>query len=341
VRSKDTAGREPREEMTMWRHTAGLIVMLTLGVLVVPLATNAQRPGKIPRIGFLGDTPGPHAEALHQGLHDVGYMEGQNLVIEYRWAEGKGERLPALAAELVQLPVDVIIAPGGQASRAAKHATSTIPIVMAPVGNPESLGLVASLARPGGNITGVSVIGVDVIGKQLELLKEAVPGISRVAVLLNPTNPGAAPGLRVLEGAARALELMLYPMEVRGADEFERAFAAIATAHPDALLVFQDYLLFSHRTRIVDFMAQARLPAIYMYREWADAGGLLAYGASLREVFRRVAVLVDKLLKGEKPEELPVEQVMRLDLVINLKTAQVLGLRIPPTVLFRADAVIK
>src|SRR6266511_2627593 len=301
----------------MTHRIIGLLVTLILSLLTAPLATDAQRSGKIPRIGYLGDTPGPHVEALRQGLHDVGYLEGQNLVIEYRWAEGKGERLPALAAELVGLPVHVLIAQGGQASRAAKHATSTIPIVLAAVGDPVVAGLVASLARPGGNITGVSVIGVELSGKQLELLKEAVPGISRVAVLLNPTNPGAAPALRVLESTARALELMLYPIEVRGADEFERAFAAVATAHPDALFVFQDYLLFSHRTRIVDFVAQARLPAIYMYREWADAGGLLAYGASLREVFRRVAVLVDKLLKGEKSEELPVEQVMRLDLVIN------------------------
>jgi putative tryptophan/tyrosine transport system substrate-binding protein len=318
-----------------------LLITLALGFLVAPLAADAQPLRKIPRIGYLGETPGPHVEALRQGLHDIGYLEGQNLVIEYRSAEGKGERLPALAAELVGLPVDVIIAPGGQASRAAQHATSTIPIIMAPVGDPVGAGLVASLARPGGNITGVSVIGVELSGKQLELLKAAVPGIARVAVLLNPTNPGAAPSLHVLEGAARALELTLYPIEVRGADEFERAFAAIATAHADALYVFQDYLLFAHRTRLVDFAVQRRLPAISMYREWADAGGLLAYGASLREVYRRVAVLMDQLLKGGKPEELPVDQVMRLDLVINLKTAQALGLTIPPLLLFQADEVIR
>jgi putative tryptophan/tyrosine transport system substrate-binding protein len=324
----------------MPRYTIGLIVLLTLG-LMTPLVTDAQRPGKIPRIGYLGDTPGPHVEALRQGLHDIGYLEGQNLVIEYRWAEGKGQRLPALAADLVGLPVDVIIAPGGQASRAAKHEISTIPIIMAPVGDPVGAGLVASLARPGGNMTGVSVIGVELSGKQLELFKEAVPGMSRVAVLLNPTNPGAAPAWRVMEGAARALELTLSPIEVRGADEFERAFAAIATAHADALFVFQDYLLFSHRTRLVDFAAQRRLPAMYMYREWADAGGLLAYGASLREVYRRAVTLLDKILKGAKPGDLPVEQVTKLDLVINLKTAQALGLTIPPTLLFQADEVIR
>src|SRR5262252_7662052 len=322
------------------RHTIiGCILILAL--LGAPRAGDAQQGGKVPRIGYLGDLPGPHVEAMRQGLHDIGYFEGQYLVIEYRWAEGKAERLPALAAELVQLPVDILIAQGGQASRAAKQATSTIPIVMAPVGNPESLGLVASLARPGGNMTGVSVIGRDISGKQLELLKEAVPGMSRVAVLLNPTNPGQTPATWPgMEDAARALGLTLSRIEVRGADEFERAFAAIATAHPDALVVGQDAFLFSHRFRIVDFAAQHRLPMISMYREWADAGGLLTYGASLREVFRRVAVFVDKILKGRKPEELPIDQVMRLELVINLKTAQALGITMPPSLLLLADEVI-
>jgi putative tryptophan/tyrosine transport system substrate-binding protein len=325
----------------MHRILGTLLLTLALTLLVAPLAAGAQQLRKIPRIGYLGETPGPHVDALRQGLQDLGYVEGQNLVIEYRSAEGKNERLPALAAELVGLPVDVIIAPGGQASRAAKHATSTIPILMAPVGDPVDIGLVASLARPGGNITGVSGIGVELAGKQLELLKEAVPGISRVAVLLNPTNPGTASTWREMEGAARALELTLHPVEVRGADEFERAFAAIATAHADALFVFQDYLLFAHRTRIIDFAVQHRLPLISMFREWADAGGLLAYGASLREVFRRVAVLLDQLLKGAKPEDLPVDQVMQLALVINLKTAEALGLTLPPTLLFQATEVIR
>jgi putative tryptophan/tyrosine transport system substrate-binding protein len=323
------------------RHTIiGYILILAL--LGAPLAGDAQQGGKVPRIGYLGDLPGPHAEALRQALHDIGYMEGQHLVIEYRWGEGKSERLPALAAELVQLPVDVLIAQGGQASRAAKQATSSIPIVMAPVGNPERLGLVASLARPGGNMTGVSVIGLDLGGKRLELLKEAVPGMSRVAVLLNATNPGATPeARREIEDAARALGLTLFRIEVRGADELERAFAAIATARPDALIVGQDAFLFSQRFRIVDFAAQHRLPMMAMYREWADAGGLLTYGASLREVFRRAAVFVDKILKGRKPEELPIEQVMRLELVINLKTAQAMGLTLPSSLLFQADEVIR
>jgi putative ABC transport system substrate-binding protein len=318
-----------------------VIVLLACGILLAPLAINAQQPGKAARIGYLGDRPGPFAEAFHQGLHGVGYLEGQNLLIEYRWAEGQGERLPILAAELVQLPVDVLIAAGGQAARAAKHATSTIPIVVAHVGDPVGYGLVTSLARPGGNITGVSVRGIELSGKQLELLKEAVPGVSRVAVLRNPANPGVAPALRVLEEAARELELTLYPVEVRRADEFERAFATLSAGETDGLLVLQDPLFFSHLFRIVDLVAQRRLPAIYMYREWADAGGLLAYGASLREVYDRVAILVDKLLKGEKPADLPFEQVMKLQLVINLKTAQALGITIPPTFLFLADEVIR
>ena len=229
----------------MKRSAIIVIVLLAFGILVMPLSTNAQRPGQLPRIAYLVDMPGPHVEALRQGPHDLGYLEGQHLVIEYRWAEGKVKRLPTLAAELVQLPVDLLITQGGQASRAAKQATSTFPIVMAPVG-PQRLGLVASLARPGGRMTGVSVIGLDLGRKQLELLKEAVPGMSRVAVLLNPTNPGdISVTRRVLEDDARALGLTLFRIEVRGADEFERAFAAIATAHPYALFAGQDAFLFS------------------------------------------------------------------------------------------------
>jgi ABC-type uncharacterized transport system substrate-binding protein len=326
----------------VWSQAVGCIITFIMSMLVAPLAAETQPRVKVPRIGYIGDTPGPHVEALRQGLHDLGYREGQHLVIEYRWAEGKAERLPALAAELVQLPVDLLIAQGGQASRAAKQATSTLPIVMAPVGNPESLGLVTSLARPGGNMTGVSVIGLDLGGKRLELLKEAVPGMSRVAVLLNPTNPGDTPATRrVMEDAARALGLTLSRIEARGVDELDRAFAAIATAHPDALVVGQDAFLFSQRFRIVDFAAQHRLPMMSMYREWADAGGLLTYGASLREVFRQVAVFVDKLLKGGKPEEMPIDQVMRLELVLNLKTAKALGITFPPTLLVLADEVIQ
>jgi putative ABC transport system substrate-binding protein len=307
-------------------------------MVVAPLAAEAQPRVKVPRIGYIGDTPGPYAEAFRQGLRERGYIEGETIAIEYRWAEGKHDRLPDLVAELVQLKVDVLVPVGTQPSRAAKQATSTIPIVMAQVGDPVGSGLVANLARPGGNITGVSVIGREILAKQLELLKQAVPRASQVAVLWNPTNFLIWGELQV---AAQGLGVTLHSVAVQQPEEVESAFAAIRAVQVDALHVIQDHLLFSHRTRIVDFAAQSRLPAIYMYREWADAGGLIAYGASLREVHRRVAELVDKILKGAKPADLPVEQVMRLNLVINLKTATALGLTLPPSILFLADEVIR
>jgi putative tryptophan/tyrosine transport system substrate-binding protein len=231
---------------------------------------------------------------------------------------------------------------GTPASRAAQHATRTISIVMAHVGDPVGMGLVTSLARPGGNSTGVSVIGIDTRGKRLELLKEAVPGISRVADLSNRPNPGMPErSLREMEEAARALGLTLHPVAVRTVEELEKAFAAITTVQADAIFVHQDQLFFAHRARIVDLVAKSRLPAVYQYREWVEAGGLMSYGANLRDVYRRVAVLVEKILKGAMPGELPVEQVMRLELVINLTTAQALGLTIPPSLLFQADEVIR
>jgi len=325
----------------MQRWTMSFFVLLPLVILATPLAATAQPARKVPRIGFLSDTPGPYAEAFRQGLRERGYIEGETIAIAYRWQEGRHERLPDLVAELVQLRVDVLVPVGTQPSRAAKQATSTIPIVMAQVGDPVGSGLVTSLAKPGGNMTGVSVIGPDIGVNQLELLKQAVPRASRVAVLWNPTNHASGAVWRELQRAAPGLGVILHAVAVQEPEEFESAFAAIRAAQVDALHVLQDHLLFSHRTRIVDFAAQTRLPAIYMYREWADAGGLIAYGASLREVHRRAAELVDKILKGAKPADLPVEQVMRLDLVINLKTAQTLGLTLPPTLLFQADEVIR
>jgi putative tryptophan/tyrosine transport system substrate-binding protein len=325
----------------MWFSAVGYIITLILSLLVTPLAAEAQPRIKVPRIGYIGDTPGPYAEAFRQGLRERGYVEGETIAIEYRWQEGRHERLPDLVAELVQLQVDVLVPVGTQPSRAAKQATSTIPIVMAQVGDPVGSGLVTNLARPGGNITGVSVIGTDIAVKQLELLKEAVPQASQVAVLWNPTNQAAVAGLKAIQGAAQGLGVTLHVVAVQQPEEFESAFAAIRAAQVDALHVTQDHLLFSQRTRIVDFAAQSRLPAIYMYREWADAGGLMAYGASLREVHRRVAELVDKILKGAKPADLPVEQVTRLHLVLNLKTAQALGLTLPPMVLFQADEILR
>jgi ABC-type uncharacterized transport system substrate-binding protein len=325
----------------MQRWTMSFFVLLPLVILATPLAATAQPARKVPRIGFLSDTPGPYVEAFRQGLRERGYIEGETIAIAYRWSEGRHERLPDLVAELVQLGVEVLVPVGTQPSRAAKQATSTIPIVMAQVGDPVGSGLVTSLAKPGGNMTGVSVIGPDIGVNQLELLKQAVPRASRVAVLWNPTNHASGAVWRELQRAAPGLGVILHAVAVQEPEEFESAFAAIRAAQVDALHVIQDHLLFSHRTRIVDFAAQTRLPAIYMYREWADAGGLITYGASLREVHRRVAELVEKILKGAKPADLPVEQVMRLNLVINLKTAQTLGLTLPPTLLFQADEVIR
>jgi putative ABC transport system substrate-binding protein len=324
-----------------WCSAVGFIVTLTLSLLTAPCAAEAQPARKVPRIGFISDTPGPYAEAFRQGLRERGYIEGETIAVEYRWAEGRHDRLPDLAAELVQLQVDVLVPVGTQASRAAKQATSTIPIVMAQIGDPVGSGLVASLARPGGNITGVSVFGHEMAVKQLELLKQAVPRASRVAVLMNPTNIGSGASWRALQLAAPVLGMTLQSVAVQQPEEFERAFAALRTAPADALYVIQDHLLFSHRRQIVDFAAQSQLPAMYAYREWADAGGLMAYGASLREVHSRVAELVDKILKGAKPADLPVEQVMRHNLVINLKTAKALGITIPPSLLVFADEVIQ
>src|SRR5262245_4675167 len=315
--------------MIMWFTAVGCIITLTLSLLVAPRAAEAQPRGTVPRIGYVGDTPGPYVDAFRQGLRERGYIEGETIAIEYRWQEGRHERLPDL------VPV------GTQPSRAAKQATSTIPIVMAQVGDPVGSGLVTNLARPGGNMTGVSVIGPDIGVNQLELLRQAVPGAARVAVLWNPTNPAAEAAWRELQRAAPGLGVTLHAVAVQELEEFDSAFAVIRAAQVDALHVLQDHLLFSHRTRIVDFAAQTRLPAIYMYREWADAGGLITYGASLREVHRRAAELVDKILKGAKPADLPVEQVRRLHLVINLKTATALGLTFPPSILLLADEVIR
>jgi putative tryptophan/tyrosine transport system substrate-binding protein len=325
----------------MTRRRIGLLVTLALALLVAPLAAEAQPARKVPRIGFISDTPGPYAEAFRQGLRERGYLEGETIAVEYRWAEGRHERLPDLVAELVQRQVDVLVPVGTQPSRAAKQATSTIPIVMAQIGDPVGSGLVANLARPNGKLTSVSVIGPEVSAKQLDLLKQAVPTASHVAVLWNLTNHGHGAIWRELQVTAPAVGVTLHSVAVQQPEEFDSAFAAIRTAQVDALYVVQDHLLFSHRTRIVDFAAQSRLPAIYMYREWADARGFMAYGASLREVHRRVADLVDKILKGAKPADLPVEQVMRPHLVINLKTAKAIGITISPTLLFQADEVIR
>jgi putative ABC transport system substrate-binding protein len=321
------------------------IVILTLSLLVAPLATDAQQPAKIPRIGFLrGGRDGTGAalltfEAFRQGLREHGYVEGQNIVIEYRSADARAERLPDLAADLVRLKVEVIVTSGPQPIRAVTQATTTIPIVMAISPDPVEAGLVASLARPGGNLTGLSVMAPEFQGKRLELLKEAVPGMARVAVLWNAASPDAR--WRAMEAAAQALGIALQSLAVRGPDDFDRAFDAALQEHADALYAMSDPLIGSHTTRIVAFAARHRLPTAFEHREDAEAGGLMAYGPSLLAMFRRAAAFVDKILKGAKPGELPIERPPRFELVLNLKTAKALGITIPPTLLFLADEVIR
>jgi putative ABC transport system substrate-binding protein len=319
--------------------------ILALGLLTVPLAAEAQRAARVPRIGLLmGGTPAstaPLIEPFRQGLRELGYVEGQNIAFEFRYAEWNSEVLPGLAAELVRLKVNAIFVVTAPAIRAVKQATNTIPIVMAAVADPVEVDFVASLARPGGNITGVSALAVGYSAKWLELLKEAVPKISRVAVLLNPANPSHAGYWRELQVAGRALGVTPQSVEVRGPDEFAGAFGAMTKGRAGGLIVPPDALIFAHRARIVGLAAKNRLPAMYGLRELVEAGGLMAYSSSLHDLFRRAATFVDKILKGARPADLPVEQVTRVELVINLKTAKALGLTIPQSILIRADEVIQ
>ena len=283
-------------------------------------------------------------EAFRQGLRDLGYVEGRNLVIEYRDAEGKVERLPALAAELVALKVDVIVASGTLAALAAKQATRTLPIVFSPAADPVASGLVTSLARPGGNVTGLSLLNSELVGKWLEQLKQAIPGVSRVAVLWQPGAFGERTEKDMLKGAevaARALGVQLQFVEARGPEDFDRAFSDMTRARAGALTVLGSTMFVSERRRLVDLAAKNRLPAVYNVREFVDAGGLMSYGPNLADLFRRAATYVDKILKGAKPGDLPVEQPTKFELVINLKTAKALGLTIPQSVLVRADEVIQ
>src|SRR5437660_2446305 len=321
-------------------------ITLLLGGLFSPLAVRAQQAAKVPRIGYLaGDrAASPHLiEAFRQGLRDLGYVEGSNVLIEYRDAEGKFERLPALAAELVALKVDVIVAGGTPLILAAKQATRTLPIVFAAASDPVTDGLVTSLARPGGNVTGLSNIAPDLVGKRLELLKQAVPGVNRVAILWQPGGTGERTEQDMRKGAeaaARALGVRLQFLEARGPADFDRAFSDMTRERAGALTSLGGSMFFSERRRLVDLAAKNRLPALYQQREFVDAGGLMAYGANLADNFRRAATYVDKILKGTKPGDLPIEQPTKFELVINTKTAKALGLTIPPSLLQRADHVI-
>ncbi len=319
------------------------------GLLTAPLAAEAQQAAKIARIGYLSTNlaTAPHLpEAFRQGLHDLGYVEGRNVVIEYRDAEGKFERLPALAAELVALKVDVILAPTTLAAVAAKQTTRTLPIVFAAAADPVGSGLVTSLARPGGNVTGLSILLPELVGKSLEHLKQVVPGVNRVAVLWQPGGLGEPTDKDMLKGAevaGRALGVRLQFVEARGRgpEDFDRAFSDMTRARGGALSVRPSNMFTNERRRLVALAAKNRLPAVYTSREFVDAGGLMAYGANVADVFRRAATYVDKILKGAKPADLPVEQPTKFDFVINLKTAKALGLTIPPSLLRGADEVIQ
>ena len=318
-------------------------------LLTVCVIAEAQQPKKVPRIGYLSSadpaTDSSRAEAIRRALRELGYIEGQNIAIEYRYAEGKLDRYPELAAELVRLKVDIIVVAGGRTMiQAAMNATKTIPIVMAgPAFDPVEAGVVESLARPGGNVTGITNLSRELGGKQLELLKEAVAKLARVAVLYDPAAPISVLQVKeVLPVAARALRLTLQPWEVRDADGFDRVFAALNKQRPDGLYVpGGGPLINTNGKRIADFALKSRLPAMYYNREYVDAGGLMSYGADLAESYRRVAYFVDRILKGAKPADLPVEQPTKFELVINLKTAKQIGLTIPPEVLARATKLIK
>jgi putative ABC transport system substrate-binding protein len=323
-----------------------LITLLGGAAVARPLAARAQQIGKIRRIGYLGSSS-PSLErhlvdAFRQKLRELGHLEGENIAIEYRWAEGRDDRLPGLAAELARLQPDVIVTTGTPGTLAAKTATSTIPIVFASSGNPVSGGLVAGYARPGGNVTGFTVLGPELEGKRLQILREVVPGLSRIAVLWNPANPAVIDFYQQTQAAAAALGLVLQPVvEVRRVDDLKSALSTIADAQAHAMIVLADRLLLAARIPIVNFAATSRLPAIYPYRGYVDAGGLMSYAASDIDQFHRTAVYVDRILKGEKPADLPVQEPVRFELVINLKTAKPLGLDVPPTLLALADEVIE
>jgi len=319
---------------------------VTVGLLIAPLAPEAPQAAEIARIGWLAVNlaANPHLrEAFLQGLRDLGYVEGRTVVIEDRSAEGKPERVPALAAELVALKVDVIVTSGTPQALAAQHATRSVPIVFAGVSDPVTSGLVTSLSRPGGNVTGLSLLAPDLVGKGLEQLKQAVPGVNRVAVLWQPGALGKRTEqdmLKEADVAARALGMRPQFVEARGPENFDRAFADMTRARAEALTVLSSPMLASERRHLVALAAKNRLPAVYPLREFVDAGGLMAYGPNAVDMYRRAAMYVDRILKGTKPGDLPVEQATKFELIINLKTAKALGLTIPPALLQRADQVI-
>jgi putative ABC transport system substrate-binding protein len=321
------------------------VAVVTLALLTAPALAEAQQPAKVVRVGFLGPSTAAASshlvEAFRQGLRDLGYVEGQNIAIEYRWAEGTFDRLAGLAGELAALEVDVLVAPTPPAVRAAKSATTRIPIVMLNVGDPVGLGLVASLERPGGNVTGQTNDSPELGGKLIEFARNMVPGLKVLAVLRNPANPAAPLQLKEVQLPGQTAGLRLVPVETRMPSEFEAAFDAMRREGAEAVIVRADPMFFAPRQRLAELCVASRLPAIFERREYAEAGGLLAYGPSLRGQFDRAATFVDKILKGAKPADLPVEQPTKFELVINMMTAKALGLTIPPSILARADELIQ
>ena len=328
-------------------NTKIFCLALCAALFALCLSAEAQQPAKVHRIGYLSAfdpaSDSTRSEGIRRALRELGYIEGQNITIEYRYAKGKRERFPELAAELVRLKVDILVVTGGNTpTRAAKNATKTIPIVMTSGGDPVEAGLIESLARPGGNVTGFTNLSRELGGKRLELLKEAVPKATRVAVLYSPTNPVNVHEVKeVLPVAARAAGLTIQPWEVRAADDFDRVFAALNKQRPDGLYVPAGTLMGANRKRIAGFALESRLPSVYLNREFVDAGGLMSYDADSADIYRRVATYVDKILKGAKPADLPVEQPTKFELFINLKTAKQIGLTIPSSVLAKTDRVIK
>jgi len=333
--------------MTSVVHRREFLGTMASGLLAAPLVAEAQQAANVTRIGYLSHNLAASShlrDAFLQGLRELGYVEGRNVVIEYRYAEGKPERLPALAAELVALKVDVIVTVSNTTALAAKQATRTVPIVFTAVANPVAAGIVTSLARPGGNLTGLASLGSELVGKRLELVKQAVPGVSRVAVLWLPGALGERTEKDMRTGAdvaARALGLRLQFVEARGPADFDRAFSDMTSARADALTLLPSNMFLREHRRLVDLAAKNRLPAVYGSREFVDAGGLMSYGANQVDLYRSAATYVDKILKGAKPDDLPVEQSSKFELFINLKSANALGITIPKSMLARADEVIQ
>jgi putative ABC transport system substrate-binding protein len=331
----------------------GFLTGVAIGLAPIGAAAHAQeykaqQVGKVARIGVLGDTSPPvetsysGIAAFLQGLRDLGYKEGRQVTIEYRWAEGQRDRLADLAADLVRSRVDVVLALGPASAQAAKNATTTTPIVFVGSGDPIAEGLVSSLARPGGNVTGLALIaGLDIVGKRLALLKEVVPGVTRMAMLWNPTNPSHVPALKEVPGIARSLRVELRAIAARGPEEFDGAFAAMRKLRVGGLLVLADGVFVLQAARLVSLSAESHLPTIYGNRTFTEDGGLMSYQGSFVTMYRRAASVVDKILKGAKPSDIPVEQPTQIELIINLKTAKALGLTIPPSLLGRADELIQ